>query len=211
MFKFLGFGRNSNSNKGTPARDGNSSPAGLTVQHTDIQRELVRVVLKDVMRHHGVPSAWLGCEVTVMSRKSQNQDLLVHLVVMRWSEALLRYAPVLQQQLLEGLDRFDPGVDHSKYIVSWRFSPVCGCPQVRMPNPQFWLAADAPVAPVLAPVATLTSPARPTPTPAPAAASAQIQAAAPAVVKPKFDLPKSEMDNMPSGFAPTEPSPLNER
>jgi hypothetical protein len=205
MFKFLGFGRNTNA--GIPAQERNTGAPGLTVQHTDIQRELVRVVLKDVMRLHGIPSAWIGCEVTVMSRQSQNQDLLVHLVIMRWSEGLLRYAAVLQQQLLEGLDRFEPTVDHSKYIVSWRFSPVCGCPHVRMPNPQFWLAADAPVAPVLAPVATLTSPTRPTPAPAPA----QVQVTAPVVVKPKFDLPPSEMDNMPSGFAPTEPSPLNER
>jgi hypothetical protein len=199
MFKFLGFGRNTTA--GLPAQDRDASTPGLTVQHTDIQRELVRVVLKDVMRHHGIPSAWIGCEVTVMSRQSQNQDLLVHLVIMRWSEGLLRYAAVLQQQLLEGLDRFEPGVDHSKYIVSWRFSPVCGCPHVRMPNPQFWLAADAPVAQVLAPVATLTPAARPAPAAAPT----------PAPVKPKFDLPPSEMDNMPSGFAPTEPSPLNER
>ena len=217
MFKIFGLGRSKNKQAGR-AEISTDAP-GLTQQHTDIQRELVRVVLKDTLRLHGIPAGWIGCEVTVMSRKSRAsnvavpvdtpvvEDLFVHLVILKWDEALLRFAPAFEQQLIEGLDRFEPHVDHSKYIVSWRFSPTCGCPQTRMPNPKFWLLRESqpaaqPQAPDLfAPLATAQL-ARPVPAPAPAP---QTAAAPP---KPKFDLPPSEMDNIPSAFAPTEPGPL---
>ena len=34
-----------------------------TKPHSDIQRELVRVVLKDTLRRHGAPPEWRGEEV----------------------------------------------------------------------------------------------------------------------------------------------------
>ena len=65
---------------------------------------------------------------------------------MKWNEKFLRYALALQQQLLLGLDRFDPTVDHSKYIVSWRFSPTSGHPFVKIPSPNSWRSNDFPQA-----------------------------------------------------------------
>ena len=153
--------------------------------HSDVQRELVRVVLKDTLRVHGIPAGWMGCEVSVSQDKSGGEDLVVQLIIMKWNEALLRFAPALQQQLMLGLDRFDPAVDHSGYVVCWRFSAHCECPFTQMPVPQFWtevVEAPVPIAP------------------------ASPQASQPA--KPKFDLPPSDLDNLPSGFAPTEPTPL---
>jgi hypothetical protein len=98
---------------------------------------LIRVVLKDTLRLHGIPFDWLACEV-IIAQGLNEEELRIQLVVMKWKEQLLRYAPALQQQLLLGLDRFDPSVDHSKYILSWRFSPDCGCPFTRLPAPNFW-------------------------------------------------------------------------
>jgi len=108
-------------------------------QHSNVRRELIRVVLKDTLRLHGIPFGWLACEVIIVARAPGKEELHIQLVVMKWDEQLLRYAPALQQQLLQGLDRFDPSVDHSNYIVSWRFSPDCRCPFTRMPNPAFWV------------------------------------------------------------------------
>jgi hypothetical protein len=216
MFKFFGLGRSKIRQAGRVEISPDAS--GLTQQPTDIQRELVGVVLKDTLRLHGIPATWIGCEVNVLSRKSRtmnvaapantplDEDLFVHLVILKWNEALLRFAPAFERQLIEGLDRFEPHIDHSKYIVSWRFSPTCGCPQTRMPNPKFWQLSESQPAAQLqardlfAPLATVPM-ARPTPAPAPVA----LAVAAP---KPKFDLPPSEMDNIPSAFAPTEPGPL---
>jgi len=152
MFKFL---TNKHPTQGSPA---SVSPAAAspnsTLQRSNVRRELVRVVLKDIMRLHGIPLAWLGCEVIIISRPQTEDELHIQLVVLKWKEPLLRYAPALGRQLLAGLDRFDPSVDHSKYVVSWRFAPDCGCPFTEMPKPEFWLKPDAaPV--VMEPVSVL--------------------------------------------------------
>ncbi len=193
MFKIFGFGskQSASTTRTEPVADPVSVMAANSRLHSNVQRELVRVVLKDTLRVHGIPAGWIGCEVTVSPDKSGGEELFVQLIIMKWNEALLRFAPALQQQLMLGLDRFDPAVDHSGYVVCWRFSSDCECPFTQMPAPQFWIDATQ--------IPSSVAPAAPTPPSVP-------QAAQPA--KPKFDLPPSDLDNLPSGFAPTEPSPL---
>ena len=200
MLKFLGFGRSKPGDKNPASKP--PEQENLTQQHTDIQRELVRVVLKDTLRLHGIPAGWIACEVTVMSRRARTEDLFVHLTIVNWNENLLRFAPALQQQLIEGLNRFEPNVDHSKYIVSWRFAPNCGCPFIRLPDPTFWLAGETAPKSVTAPMVEA---------PPKTESTASLQSApAPtaAAPKPKFDLPPSSMDHLQSAYAPTEPGPL---
>lgn len=115
-------------------------------QHSNVHRELIRVVLKDTLRLHGVPFHWLACEVILITKAPGEENLHIQLVILKWNEQLLRFAPALQQQLLLGLDRFDPAVDHSKYIVSWRFAPDCGCPFPWMPEPKVWTQNTQPPA-----------------------------------------------------------------
>ncbi len=141
MFKFLTGKRPAGSGAASASPAG--TPTNNTAQHTNIQRELVRVVLKDIMRLHGIPLGWLGCEVIIISRRATEDELHIHLVVMKWKERLLRYAPALERQLLTGLDRFDPSVDHSRYVVSWRFAPECGCPFTQMPSSDSWMKSEA--------------------------------------------------------------------
>ncbi|MBK6294996.1 MAG: hypothetical protein IPF55_12525 [Rhodoferax sp.] len=165
-------------------------PPVSTRQHAHIQRELVRVVLKDTLRQHGIPVGWVGCEVSAAPKWVSDEDMFVQLVILKWNEALLRYAPALERQLLLDLDRFDPTVNHSRYVVSWRFAPDCGCPSVDMPDPSVWLKA-----------------AHPTPPPEPVAILDRRRSKRVKRTE-KFDLPNSSYDNLPQNFAPTEPSPL---
>lgn len=110
-----------------------------TKPHADIQRELVRVVLKDTLRRHGIPSEWLACEVNIVAQGPRGEELHIQLLVLQWNELLLRYARALELQLLRGLDRFEPAVDHTqKCTISWRFSPDCGCPFTVLPPPVVW-------------------------------------------------------------------------
>nr|WP_315491927.1 hypothetical protein [uncultured Rhodoferax sp.] len=110
-----------------------------TKPHSDIQRELVRVVLKDTLRRHGIPSELLTCEVNTIPSGPRGEELHIQLVVMQWHELLLRYARALELQLLRGLDRFEPMVDHTqKCTISWRFSPECGSPFTVLPPPVVW-------------------------------------------------------------------------
>jgi hypothetical protein len=147
MFKILKNSTPKNAVAADAAQD--SVPTQTTQQPTKIKRELIRVVLKDTLRMHGIPYNWLACEIIIIPRGPGAEDLYIQLVMMKWNESLLRYASALQQQLLSGLDRFDPSVDHSKYVVSWRFSPDCGCPFIAMPEPAFWARKATPAAPAV--------------------------------------------------------------
>ena len=150
------------------------------MQHTDVQRELVRVVLKDTLRKNGIPAGWVGCEVTGISHRNMDDELFIHLIVMSGNDALLQYAPALQRDLMQGLNRYEPDVDHSNYVVSWLFSPDCGFKRTALPAPGFWALDEA----------------------------AQQAAMAPQKAKPKFDLPESSAPKTPGSFAPTVPTPL---
>jgi hypothetical protein len=142
LFKFL---RNSvPKDIPAPGATHHAAPGPSTLQHTDIKRELIRVVLKDTLRLHGIPYDWLACEIIIVPRGPDKEDLHIQLVLMKWHETILRYAPALERQLLLGLDRFDPQVDHSKYIISWRFSQDCGCPFTAMPPALVWSHDDTP-------------------------------------------------------------------
>lgn len=113
--------------------------------HADIQRELVRVVLKDTMRRHGIPSEWLACDTQTVATGPHTEELHIQLVLVQWHELLLRYAPALEIQLLRGLDRFEPTVDHAKKCtITWRFAPECGCPFTVLPPPVVWSHDAAP-------------------------------------------------------------------
>jgi hypothetical protein len=190
MFKFLGFGRSKPTSSPASVMAAESSPN--TRQHSDIQRELVRVVLKDCLRQNGIPVAWLGCEVTALSSRARGEELFVRLVVLKWDDRLVMFLPALQKLLVAGLNRFEPSIDHSTYAMSWQFAPDCGCPHVTLPAPAAW--------------------AEPAPAAAPAQAPGQPAAAA---AKPKFDLPPSMWDRTagpdtgPAPFAPTVPGHLN--
>ena len=121
-----------------------AAPASVK-PHADIQRELVRVVLKDTLRRHGIPSEKLACEVNTVANGPGGEELHIQLVMMQWHELLLRYAPALEIQLLRGLDWSEPTVDHAKKCtITWRFSPECGCPFTVMPPPVVWSHDAAP-------------------------------------------------------------------
>lgn len=144
MFKFL---RHSVPNDAAESRPApHAVPQPSVRPHTDIQRELVRVVLKDTLRRNSIPYDWLSCEVITTSHGPDSEELQIQLTLLQWHELLLRYAPALEHQLLRGLDRFEPSVDHSKYGFSWRFSPDCGCPFTVLPPPLVW-SHDTPPAP----------------------------------------------------------------
>lgn len=142
MFGFLRLGRAERSRTGPMAEDSSSQPYSSmpqsTQQHTATHRELVRVVLRDTLRLNGIPTDWLGCEVLTRSRSASEGALQIHLLIHHWHEGLLRYAPLIQQQLLQGLQRFDPATDHSRHSVVWKFSPACRSPYTDMPDPAYW-------------------------------------------------------------------------
>ena len=203
-------------------------PSAHSRQHSEVQRELVGMVLKDTMRLHGVPSQWLGCEVNHITRYGSQESFVVRVVIHKWNTTLLRYLPALENQLRLGLDRYEPGVDHSGFIITWQFSADCGCPHHAMPSPAIWasevspptkptlaqsgVTVGKPISPVVAKVSVATVPIELPKKPGVVSVTsipAELTPVAQAKAKPKFDLPLSDMDNLPSTFAATEPGGLS--
>jgi len=126
-----------------------ASPPNIKPKN-DVQRELVRGVFKDTLRRHGIPPELLACEVTTAVNGPQDEEVHIQLVVLQWHELMLRYSRAVELQLLRGLDRFEPNVDHTKkYVFSWRLAPECGSPFTVMPPAVVWVHNDA-VPPVAA-------------------------------------------------------------
>ena len=148
MFKFLKSGVSKDASDSVLRSESIPAPETLTPQssrtHTDFRQQLVRVVLKDTLRRRGIPHDWLSCEVMTVTRGPKQEELHIQLMLLKWSELLLRYAYALEHQLREGLDRFEPSVNHSGYIISWRYSPNSGCPFTVMPPPMIWAHDAAP-------------------------------------------------------------------
>lgn len=135
VFSFLKNGRKPAARSDSPPTSG-STGGYSTLSHTATHRELVRVVLRDTLRMHGIPIDWIGCELSPHPKRKDS--LLIQLVLHHWHADLPSYALVLQRQFMEGLQRFDPASDHGGHLVLWRFAADCGCPHTTMPAPGFW-------------------------------------------------------------------------
>ena len=120
-------------------------PSTVSVSKNDLRLELVRTVLKDTVRHHGLPADWLRAELTVPMGATANGPLHIRIIMTKWNGSLLKYTMALERLILTGMDRYDPAVDHSGYTVSWQFAKNCVCPFPTLPPPESWLKKKTPV------------------------------------------------------------------
>lgn len=113
-------------------------PPDATPQNPDVQRELVRVVLKNILRKHGIPSEWVTCEVFQITRSSGRLEPIVELVLRVWNQQLLLHTNALARQMAEELVRFDPVHFRAGRAVSWRIATDCKTPYDQFPDPSTW-------------------------------------------------------------------------
>ena len=186
------FGRGPGTGPGTETAQFQDSEDSIDAQSRSApRRELVQVVLRDSMRRHGIPSAWIDCRILSVVTRSQRTGMHVQLIVRDGIDRLLTYVPAFQASFMEEIARFDPRVDDWLFSISWQFLHLTANSKVAslMPDPAVWAAttAAAPLvalAPTPAPSAVALAPA-PTwaPRPAPAAgreARAPVPTVAPA-------------------------------
>jgi hypothetical protein len=144
MFDMFRSSRSHSSRSAPP--DSPSSTLGSSIQSQNPinYRDLVRMVLRDTLRLNGIPLDWVGCEVIARPHTGQVPTFQINLIVYTWHEGLLRYAPLLKQQILQGLQHFDPANNHNSHVMAWVFAPTCGFPHTRMPGPAYWrVSADS--------------------------------------------------------------------
>ncbi|HSV44381.1 MAG TPA: hypothetical protein VLJ58_01215 [Ramlibacter sp.] len=140
-------------------------PAGASTQFHESQdstaqgsrsaprRELVKVVLRDTLRRHGIPSDWIDSRILSVVSQSKVSGLHLHFIVRQGHERLLNYVPAFQASFMSTLEGFDPKASDWLLSVGWEFDRLAEGQWPAMPDPGTWAAA--PVAPVAAAVASL--------------------------------------------------------
>ncbi|GAB2600356.1 hypothetical protein GCM10027034_36870 [Ramlibacter solisilvae] len=122
-----------------------------TSSRTNVRRELLKVVLRDTLIRHGIPSKWVVAEVLTSTSRTGATGTHLRLVVKHWEPRLLHYAIPLQRSLLKRARIFDPLSTNWLTGISWRFelTDESGCPD--MPHPGSWTASPTEPVPAVTP------------------------------------------------------------
>ena len=102
------------------------------------RRELLRVVLRDTLYRHGIPSAWFDAEVLVSTSRTGERGIHWRLVVKNPDARLLTYAVALQHALIKRLTTFDPLASTWLTGMSWQYALPEGSPSPALPHPGTW-------------------------------------------------------------------------
>ena len=109
-----------------------------------IRRQLVQVLLRDVLRKHGIPAHWMELHMLVVSSNSRGPGMYVRVVVKQWDQRLMNYAFALQNELMTDIARFEPRASEWLQGISWQLDMANTCPYITVPDKAFWLAPAAP-------------------------------------------------------------------
>ena len=103
-----------------------------------LRRQLVQVLLRDVVRRHGIPPGWLDCQMLVVSSRSRGEGMYVRLVMRHWDPRLLNYAVAFQKALMVDIMRFEPHAADWLYGISWQLEVGDTCPYKELPDRSVW-------------------------------------------------------------------------
>jgi hypothetical protein len=104
------------------------------------RRELLRVVLRDTLTRHGIPSTWIAAELLNSTSRKGERGVHWRLHIKHWDPRLATHAVALQNALIKRLMTFDPLASSWLSGISWQFSldDETQCPA--LPNPTSWTA-----------------------------------------------------------------------
>jgi hypothetical protein len=111
-----------------------------------MRRQLVQVLLRDLLRKHGIAPHWIELQMLVVSSSSRGTGLYVRLIVRHWDERLMNYALALQNALLTDIARFEPRASEWLHGISWQFEMTDSCPYTILPDKAFWAETAKPAA-----------------------------------------------------------------
>ncbi len=106
-----------------------------------LRRQLVHVLLRDVLRRHGIPAPLVECQMLVVTSRSRGAGMYVRLVLKQWDERLVHYAFAFQKALKADILRFEPQATEWLHGVSWQFEFGESCPYAELPDKSFWQVA----------------------------------------------------------------------
>lgn len=182
-----------------------------------MRRQLVQVLLRDLLRRHGIPQAWVELQMLVVSSSSRGPGMYIRLVVKQWDARLMNYAYALQNALFADISRFEPRAFDWLHGISWQLEMHDTCPYSELPDKAFWAEPPKTSAPVMALVpAPQTAPAAAVPqaTPAKAAVPSTPESDARDDLERLFHIRDQEINRAadihpPVGYEKTQPLPLS--
>jgi hypothetical protein len=116
--------------KGDGKKPGQSSQFAESQAHTSVEktksqnaprRDLVRIVLADTMRKHGIPSDWLDCRSLSVLTKNHKSGMHVQFLVRQGDHQLLQWIHAFQESFWERITRTDPTAHEWLFSVGWEF------------------------------------------------------------------------------------------
>lgn len=176
--------------------------------------QLVQVVLRDVLRRHGIPFNWIESQMLMVASRSRGTGMYVRLIMKHWDDRLITHAFALQNTLLADIARFEPRAFDWLHGVSWQFDVDGSCPHTSLPHKAYWQEPVIPVTPgaAAAPAPEVTPP-TPTAPAAPPAVSVSEQEALQDLQR-LFMIRDQEIGRQaadgkpPVGYEKTKPTPL---
>jgi hypothetical protein len=117
-------------------RSGEGKQSGLSSQFAESQmqtsveqtksrnaprRDLVKLVLRETMRRHGIPSDWLDCRTLSVLTRQHKSGMHVQFLVRQGDHQLLQWLHAFQESFWEQIQRTDPTVRDWLFSVGWEF------------------------------------------------------------------------------------------
>jgi hypothetical protein len=115
-----------------------SRTSGASHSPSGIHRELLRLVLRETLRHTGIPGDWVAIDPLGMKRPDRGSGVHVRLVIRHWDERFLRYLCAFQQDFTTRLQSFDPAASQWLLGVSWQFELGTGDDWPDLPPRSTW-------------------------------------------------------------------------
>lgn len=129
-------------NQSATSRD--NPPTIVDGSENATRRQLVQVLLRDVLRRSGIPAHWIDCQMLLVSSRTKGAGMYVRLVVKHWNQHLMNYANAFQKELLTDIERFDPQSRDWLHGISWQLEVGDSCPFTTLPEANFWKEAEIP-------------------------------------------------------------------
>jgi hypothetical protein len=158
---------------------GPNTGQGLSIQEgseSATRRQLVQVLLRDVLRKSGIPPGWIECHMLTVSSRSRGKGMYLRLIVKHWDPRLMDYAFAFQNTLMADIEKFESNASSWLHGISWQLELGDTCPYQTLPEKAYW--QDTITKPEVAVSAALLASLMPDDLPA------TMQAATPAIAVP---------------------------
>ncbi|MEO5672878.1 MAG: hypothetical protein ABIR26_19490 [Ramlibacter sp.] len=105
-----------------------------------LQRELLRVVLRDTLKKTGVPPQWIGGETSDTVDESGKRSIEVRLILEADEPRFLYYLAAFQAEFESRLLAVDPKAWNWVARISWSLATKleAGDSDFAMPTPEYW-------------------------------------------------------------------------